>query len=105
MLVLRDEKTAFERRELTVYAHEGGIRVDGWELGDVTERVHGDREYEWTIDVAEHDLPALVTALGGAPGEDVFDAIRRTCSADPDRLQQVIMGANIPHAWWHRLGD
>lgn len=104
-LVLRDEKTPTDRRRLTVHDHDGGLRLDGWDLGDAVERAHGDREYEWTVDVAAHDLPALVAALGGAPGEDVFEVIRRSCSDDPDRLFRVIVEDRIPHTWWHRLGD
>ena len=104
-IVLRDEKTERDSRKLTVYDHEGGVRLDGWDLGDLVEQCHGDREYEWLVDVSARDVPALVAALGGAPDEDVFEVIRRTCAADPDRLFRVIVDRNIPHAWWHRLGD
>jgi|MudIll2142460700_1097286.scaffolds.fasta_scaffold04173_6 hypothetical protein len=104
-IVLRDEQTATDVRQLTVYDHAGGLRLDGWDLGDATAAAHGDREYEWTLDVAARDLPALVKALGGAEGEDVFDVIRRTCVGDPNRLHRVIVDAKIPHAWWHRVGD
>ena len=104
-IVLRDERTPTDSRRLTVYDHAGGVRLDGWDHGDLVERVHGDREHEWIVDVASRDVPALVAALGGAPGEDVFAVIRRTCTEDPDRLFRVIREHDIPRAWWHRVGD
>jgi hypothetical protein len=102
VLVLRDEKTPTDIRRLTVEARDGGIHIEGWDLGD---GVGADREYEWTIDIAARDVPALVIALGGASGDDALDAISRTCAADANHLQRVIVDAKIPHAWWHRLGD
>jgi hypothetical protein len=104
-IVLRSETTPTDRRELSVYNTAEGIRVDGWDMGDEVERLKGAREYEWMIDVAERDLPALVAALGGAAGEDVFDVIRRTCIDDPTHLHSVIVRFQIPHQWWHRIGD
>ena len=104
-IVLRDEKTATDIRRLTVYDHEGGLRLDGWDLGDGVQAAFGAREYEWTLDVAASQWPALVTALGGTDGEDVFEVIRRTCSNEPERLHRAIVDAKIPHAWWHRIGD
>jgi hypothetical protein len=104
-IVLRDEKTATDIRRLIVQDHEGGLRLDGWDLGDGVQAVYGSREYEWTLDVAASDLPALVTALGGAAGEDVFEVIRRTCADAPERLHRVIVDSAIPHVWWHRIGD
>ena len=104
-IVLRDEKTATDIRRLIVYDHAGGLRLDGWDLGDGVQAAFGAREYEWTLDVAASAWPALVKALGGADGEDVFEVIRRTCSDEPERLHRVIADGAIPHAWWHRVGD
>ena len=104
-IVLRDERTPTDRRRLVVYEHAGGIRLDGWDLGDEVARIKGDREYEWTCDVAASDLPALVAALGGAEGEDVFEVISRTCLSDPNRLYDTIRATKIPYAWWSRQGD
>lgn len=104
-IVLRDERTATDTRRLTVYDHDGGVRLDGWDRGDLVEQYQGDREYEWLVDVAARDVPALVAALGGAPDDDVFEVIRRTCTTDPDHLFRVILDRNIPHGWWHRIGD
>jgi hypothetical protein len=96
-IVLRAEKTDTDQRQLSVYDHEGGIRIDGWDYGDTVERLKGGREYEWMIDVAANDLPALVAALGGAAGDDVFEAIR--AFNDPNALQRIIIDG-IPHKWW-----
>jgi hypothetical protein len=104
-IVLRNERTPSDIRRLVVLDHEGGIRLDGWDLGDGVEAIKGVREYEWILDVAASDLPALVAALGGAAGEDVFEVISRTCMADPNHLYNRIIGAKIPHTWWSREGD
>src|SRR5690242_11564593 len=104
-IVLRNERTPTDIRRLVVHDHEGGIRLDGWDLGDGVAEIKGCREYEWTCDVAASDLPALVAALGGAAAEDVFEVISRTCMADPNRLYRTIFDAKIPHAWWSREGD
>jgi hypothetical protein len=104
-IVLRDEKSATNIRRLVVCEHEGGIRLDGWDLGDGVAAIKGVREYEWTLDVAASDLPALVEALGAVAGEDVFEVISRTCMDDPNRLHRTIVDAKIPHAWWSREGD
>jgi hypothetical protein len=104
-IVLRDEKTPTDIRRLVVVPHEGGIRLDGWDLGDGVEAHFGSREYEWTCDVAADAIPQLVQALGGAAGEDIFEVIRRTCTDDPNRLHRTITDAKVPHQWWSRVGD
>lgn len=104
-IVLRDSKTETDSRRLTVYEHEGGVRLDGWDYGDLVEKYQGGREYEWIVTVAARDVPALVAALGGAPGERIDEVIRRTCSDDANHLFEVIQKRNIPHAWWHRVGE
>jgi len=104
-LVLRDERTATDRRTLVVERRGRDLHIDGWELGDLCERVHGDREYEWTIDVAAADVPALVVALGGLRDEDVLAVIARACADRPERLVETIRARAIPHRFWMRLGD
>lgn len=104
-IVLRDQHTATEIRRLVVISHEGGIRLDGWDLGDGVAAFWGAREYEWTCDVGPDALPRLVAALGGSEGDDIFEVIRRSCSDAPERLYQTIKDANIPHQFWSRVGD
>jgi hypothetical protein len=104
-IVLRDEKAPHDIRRLTVYDHEGGIRLDGWDLGDGVEAIKGCREYEWIVTVAASALPALVAALGGAEGEDIFEVISRTCMDDPNRLYATLVDAKIPYDFWSRVGD
>lgn len=103
--MLRDERTPTDRHTLTVERRGDGLRIDGWELGEICARVHGDREYEWAIDVAAADVPALVAALGGAPDEDALAVIARACTAAPDRLVAALHAHAIPHAFGMRLGD
>jgi hypothetical protein len=104
-IVLRDERTETDTRRLVVVPHEGGIRLDGHDLGNGVDEFWGCREYEWTCDVAADALPQLVTALGGAAGEDIFEVIRRTCGHDPTRLHLTITEAKIPNKFWSRVGD
>ena len=104
-IVLRDERTATDIRRLVVHDRAGGIRLDGHDLGNGVDDVWGCREYEWTCDVEAADIPALVTALGGADDEDVFEVIRRTCMDDSTKLYRVISDAKIPNKFWSRVGD
>ena len=107
-LVLRDEVSPTERRHLSVTLRDGGaLRIEGHDLGDGVERAIGNgvREYEWLTEVEAADLPRLADALGGDPGADILDVIRRTCLADPARLEQTIRTAGIKPRFWSRMGD
>lgn len=107
-LVLRDEKTATDRRSLWVRVTDDGVlRIEGQDLGDSVEHHFGDgiREYEWSTEVNAEDLPRLVAALGGAAGANVLDVIRATCTADPALLERTIREADIPRRFWNRMGD
>lgn len=54
-------------------AADGALRISGHDLGPVAEFFDG--EYEWHYAVAADDVPALVVALGGRPGEDVLEML------------------------------
>ncbi len=79
-----------ERREdgswLTMSAdlfHDGTLRISGQDLGPVARSMSGDdEEYEWFYTVAAQDVPALVIALGGQPGEHPIDVLEQRWSGD-----------------------
>ncbi|MEJ7603837.1 MAG: hypothetical protein WKG01_38510 [Kofleriaceae bacterium] len=107
-LILRDEVSPTDRRHLSVTLRDtGALRVEGHDLGDGVERAIGKgiREYEWMTEVEAADLPKLADALGGDPGADILDVIRRTCQADPAHLELTIRAAGIKPKFWSRFGD
>lgn len=107
-MILRDEVSPTDRRHLAVTVRDSGaLRVEGHDLGDGVEQAIGNgiREYEWLTEVAPEDIPKLAAALGGDPGADILDVIRRTCLAEPTRLEQTIREAGIKPRFWSRFGD
>ena len=52
----------------------GGVRIEGHDLGPSVERFWGvgNTEYEWARDIAPEHLPAAVAALGGEPGGNLL---------------------------------
>lgn len=101
--VLRDELVMGDWRRFEVTLGETGLRVEGHDLGDSVAAVYGPdiREYEWTIDVATKDLPALREALGASLFEPLLDALERAGAAAVDRAVR-----EVPHVVvWSRLGD
>ena len=107
-VVLRDEKTATDRRWLAARVREdGALIIEGQDLGDGVEAVFGDgiREYEWVTEVSAEDVPKLIAALGGSPGDDILDVIRSTCVAEPILLERTLPAAGITPRRWNRMGD
>lgn len=107
-LILRDEVTPTDRRHLSVTVRDNGaLRIEGQDLGDGVEQAIGNgiREYEWLTEVAPEDVPKLADALGGDPAADILEVIRRTCLAEPARLEHTIRAAGIKPRFWSRMGD
>ena len=101
--VLRDEKRPGDSRYLAVTLTETGLRLEGHDLGDGVAAVYGAdiREYEWTVDVATKDLPALRKAVGGSMIAPLLDVLERAGAAAVDRPAR-----EVPHTIvWSRLGD
>lgn len=101
--VLRDEKRPGDSRYLAVTLTETGLRLEGHDLGDGVAVVSGPdiREYEWTIDVATKDLPALRKALGASMIAPLLDVLARAGAAAVDKAIR-----EVPHVVvWSRLGD
>jgi hypothetical protein len=77
-VTLRDERVGADTRWLGAYLDAtGALHVDGHDLGPGTAPVSGDGEYEWFEVIRAVDLPRLVAALGGDPGDDVLDLLAR----------------------------
>lgn len=102
--VLRDERRAGDSRHLQVTLQDdGALRFEGHDLGDGVAAIHGPdiREYEWTLEVAVDDVPALRARLGLAPGADLLDELVRVGAAAVDTAIR-----DVPHrVIWSRLGD
>ncbi len=82
MVVLLDE-----RREDGSSLHmtadldaDGGLRIEGHDLGPVTEIISPDGEYEYCYSIEASALPSVVAALGGEPGTDVLELLRQRWS-------------------------
>jgi len=88
---------------MTVTITPDYLRLEGHDLGDGVAAVYGPdiREYEWVVDVAIADVPALCATLGIAEGEGILDGLERAGAMAVD--QAVRAG---PHkVVWSRLGD
>lgn len=106
--MLRDEKTATDRRWLQASVREdGALIIEGQDLGDGVEAALGEgiREYEWVTEVSAEDVPKLVATLGGATSDDILDVIRATCVAEPILLERTVRAAGITPRRWNRMGD
>jgi hypothetical protein len=106
-VVLRDQRDADGLRSLTVIrGPDGGIEIDGHDLGDGVERILGFREYEWTWDIEADAVPAAIAALGGAAGDDPLALLVAWSAAhggiDPG---SHLREAGVPITFWSRIGD
>lgn len=89
---------------LYMSARGGGsepLRIEGQDLGPVTEPISPDGEYEYFYTIDVQHIPALVLALGGTPDEDVLTLLRRRWSGvESYRLGQAIRESGIPHEFF-----
>src|ERR1700738_1396918 len=77
-VVLRDQREGHDSRHLCAYLdNEGGLHIDGQDLGPSTGLVSEDGEYEWFQRIPARKVPHLVAILGGDPGDDVLDILER----------------------------
>jgi hypothetical protein len=97
-VVLRDERSGQDSRNLWAYMSEdGSLHVDGQDLGPATAPVSADGEYEWFKTVRAADLPRLVELLGGHAGADVLDLLaERYTGAGSYELERVLRESGIP---------
>jgi hypothetical protein len=87
---------------------DGGVRIDGQDLGPAVESIMGGgiREYEWSWTIAKVDVAAAIAALGATPGGDVIALLRRWETShrgkDPG---QFLKDAGVRMGFWSRFGD
>ena len=89
-------------------ADDGGVRIDGQDLGSAVESIMGAgmRECEWSWTIGAADVPAAVEALGGAPGTDPVRLLEAWSAAHRGRDPgQAIHDAGVPMGFWSRFGD
>ncbi|MBA2310259.1 MAG: hypothetical protein H0W01_13450 [Pseudonocardiales bacterium] len=109
-VTLRSIRDADGSRHLDAHVTaEGDVVVEGQDLGPGVERAFGPglTEYEWTHTVRAADVPLLVEALGGAPGDDVLALMRRVCSGDGVVRLAALLAPDgpVPAEFWSRVGD
>ena len=91
-----------------VRAADGGVRIEGQDLGAPVEAIMGAgiREYEWVWVIAQADVEEAVAALGGTPGDDVLALLDAWATANGGRDPgQFLKDAGIPMGFWSRFGD
>ena len=97
-VTLRDESKGRNSRSLWAYVDEGGLNIEGQDLGPGTASMSGDGEYEWFRRFAFEDVPLVVALLDGEPGEDVMDVLERWVGKS-DELEARMRESTIPSAF------
>lgn len=77
-VVLRAEYYERGSRHLSAWQDERGLHIDGQDLGEGTESIGTDGEYEWSYTVKPEHLPRLRASL--AIEGDLLDALEREWS-------------------------
>jgi hypothetical protein len=87
---------------------DGGIVIEGDDLGPGVERIFGPglSEYEWVWAIAPGAVPAVVEALGGHEGDDPLTLLEAwsadNAGQDPG---SHLRDAGAPIDFWNRIGD
>ena len=108
-VVLRDFRDSRGHRFLEATRREdGGIAIDGQDLGDGVEEAFGAglTEYEWAWRIEPQDVPAAVAALGGHEADDPMRVLEAWFSGhggkDPG---SHLKDAGVPIGFWSHVGD
>ena len=107
-VVLQADVDADGRRNLGVERDGDDVVIRGHDLGPVVTRAWGagHSEYEWAWRIPAASLPALLAALGGTPGDDPLELVRRWSVANPGRDPGLVLkSAGVPLEFWNRVGD
>jgi hypothetical protein len=104
-VVLRDTRDADGSRWLGARLDaDGGLVIEGQDLGAGVERAFGVREYAWAWSIAASELSTLRAALG--IDADLLDALRRRFGGDAAAGLGAFLDAHgIRRTSWSRLGD
>ena len=98
---LRNEHHGDDSRYLDAYVdQDGGLHIDGQDLGPSTASVSGDGEYEYHKTVAAADIPALLELLGRDANDNILDVLETgwTGPASYD-LERTLRESAIPVAF------
>lgn len=94
-------------RRLTARLHQSGdVVFEGHDLGGATRELLGAYEYEYSIVVKAADVPMMVRALGGNPGDDVLQLLT-TRRDDPNLATPLsfLSTEGVEYEFWSRRGD
>jgi hypothetical protein len=85
----------------------GGLKITGHDLGSGVSEFWGSwSEYEYEYRIEPGDIAALVTALGGRPGDDPIELLQASFTDPTARLSPILgSGGPVPAAFWSRVGD
>ena len=97
-----DRQPGYSRVEWAGVDGSGILRIEGQSLSTSAESL----EYEWAFRVPADQVPALVGALGGSPGDDVLALLVRHCRAHhPPDFPGLMNRGGITFEFWSRRGD
>jgi hypothetical protein len=108
-VVLRHQRDADGIRHLEATRRpDGGILIEGQDLGPGVERIFGAglTEYEWAWAIEPDAVPATIAALDGLEGDDPLRLLEAWSAAhagvDPG---SHLREAGVPIELWTRVGD
>ncbi|MGY1778070.1 hypothetical protein ACI8AV_19655 [Geodermatophilus sp. SYSU D00804] len=96
-VVLRDDRGPRGTWSEWATLSGAGLRVEGQSLS-------GDDEYEFAVDVAPGQVPALLAALGAPAAADVLDALVAYSRGGGRGLTRLLRDAGVEHRRWNRVG-
>ena len=107
-VTLRDLDDADGTRFLEAEWRGGAIVIEGRDVGPGVERFwgEGNRRYEWETSIGPEAIPAMIAALGGAPGDDPLALLKARYDAG-DAIDPGIhlQNAGVPVEKWSSVGD
>jgi hypothetical protein len=107
-VVLRDEQGPGGSRSLTARRSDGGVVIEGQDIGPGVGAAFGsgNREYEWAWAIAPEAIPAAVLALGGEDGDDALPLLKAWSATHDGRDPgSHLKEAGVPVEFWNRVGD
>jgi hypothetical protein len=96
------------RRNLSVGREGDDFVIRGHDLGPVVTRAWGagTSEYEWAWRIPAASMRAMLAALGGHPGDDPIELLRRWSEANPGRDPGLVLKrAEVTLEFWSRVGN